>query len=357
MTLDTLESINITTEFSNKILTWFDCHGRKNLPWQNNTTPYHVWISEIMLQQTQVKTVIPYFENFISRFPNLSTLASANVDAVLHLWSGLGYYNRAHNLHKTAIILIEQYKGIFPNSVEELIKLPGVGRSTAGAILAISMNISAPILDGNVKRILSRYHAIKGLTDTLRISIQLWKLAQTYTPKNRVADYTQAIMDLGATICTRNKPACSYCPLQQNCQAHLIGEECFFPERKHTRQRPIKQICMLILQNKKKEVFLEKRNTSTIWRGLWSFPEIEHTPLLNKHLSQKLDVSSEEIKILPRFYHDLTHLRLAVTPVKILLLKPSSTFQHHWFSFEALENLGLPRPVQKLIYQLQNTPT
>ena len=226
------------SQFSQLVLEWYDRHGRKHLPWQQNITPYRVWISEIMLQQTQVTTVIPYFEKFMVRFPDVQALASAGEDDVLHYWSGLGYYSRARNLHKAAKTVVQEHQGVFPNSVEGLMELSGIGRSTAGAIAAISMGIRAPILDGNVKRVLARYHAVPGWPGQAKTANLLWEIAEQYTPDKRVADYTQVMMDLGAMVCTRTRPLCQQCPLQNGCLAHQAGEETLYPVSKPKKIKP-----------------------------------------------------------------------------------------------------------------------
>ena len=226
------------TAFSKKLLTWWDKSGRKDLPWQKNINPYRVWVSEIMLQQTQVTTVIPYFEKFMTKFPNVQSLAMANVDQVLHLWTGLGYYARARNLHKTAIIICEQYSARFPCDIDTMQSLPGIGRSTAAAILSIANGAHHAILDGNVKRVLTRLHTVDGWPGENKVMQQLWQLAEQYTPKKRVADYTQAIMDLGATLCTRSKPTCEQCPAQNQCLSFLQSRQTEFPNKKPKKQSP-----------------------------------------------------------------------------------------------------------------------
>ncbi|MGB1271575.1 MAG: A/G-specific adenine glycosylase, partial [Endozoicomonas sp.] len=226
------------TPFSQKLLEWFDQHGRKDLPWQQDKTPYRIWVSEIMLQQTQVTTVIPYFKKFMGRFPDVHALAAASEDEVLHFWSGLGYYSRARNLHKAARTVTKEFSGEFPRSVELLMKLPGIGRSTAGAIAAISMGVRAPIMDGNVKRVLTRYCGVKGWPGKSAVAEKLWDIAEQLTPDRRVDDYTQAMMDMGATLCTRSKPNCHQCPLKTHCKAHRAGEETRYPEPKPKKDKP-----------------------------------------------------------------------------------------------------------------------
>src|SRR5690606_6541720 len=213
----------MSDDFAQRVLVWFDQHGRKHLPWQQGITPYRVWLSEIMLQQTQVATVIPYFERFIARFPDVQSLAAAPIDDVLHLWTGLGYYARARNLHRCAQTIVRDYGGEFPASVAALSELPGIGRSTAGALASIAHQQRAAILDGNVKRVLARHHAIDGWPGTTQTLSQLWQFAEQHTPDKRSDHYTQAMMDLGATVCTRSKPACDHCPVADSCIAYAQG--------------------------------------------------------------------------------------------------------------------------------------
>ncbi len=259
--------------FADRLLAWFDQSGRKDLPWQQDIDPYRVWVSEIMLQQTQVNTVIPYYKRFMTRFPDVQALAAASQDEVLHHWTGLGYYARARNLHKAARQIAEDYGGEFPSRAQELAMLPGIGRSTAGAICAIAFQERAAILDGNVKRVLSRYHAIEGWPGKTRVSNTLWSKAEQHTPSRRIADYTQAIMDLGATVCTRTSPACDQCPLQLDCQANATGSQARYPGKKPKKVLPVKSALFLILQNTDGEILLQKRPASGLWGGLWTFPE------------------------------------------------------------------------------------
>ncbi len=247
-------------KFTENLLTWFQVYGRHDLPWQQNSTPYRVWVSEIMLQQTQVSTVIDYYQRFIKQFSSIELLSNASQDQVLSLWSGLGYYARARNLHQSAQIICSQYQGHFPQTIAELTQLPGIGRSTAGAILSFSMNVRAPILDGNVKRVLTRFQAIEGETSDKQIAEQLWNLAEQYTPQNNYAQYNQAIMDLGATVCTRHKPACERCPVMTDCQAYAQARTHEFPySKKASKTRPKKSTQMLIIKNSNGNVLLEKR--------------------------------------------------------------------------------------------------
>ncbi|MEY3219108.1 MAG: hypothetical protein RIT27_465 [Pseudomonadota bacterium] len=338
--------MNIENNFSANLLAWFDKYGRKNLPWQSPRTAYRVWISEIMLQQTQVATVIPYFERFIQTFPNIETLANAPLDQVLQLWTGLGYYARARNLHKTAQIIVNEFNRQFPNNLEQLTKLSGIGRSTAGAILALAFDQSQPILDGNVKRVLCRFYALENPHQN-----DLWILAKQHTPQQRTADYTQAIMDLGATICTRSRPRCLECPQKLSCCAHTKGLEINFPTPKQRKTLPIKETQMLIIQNKQQEILLERRPLKGLWGGLWVFPMCEESveKWCEKHCQEKIS----EKYIWSSLRHSFTHFHLDITPIHVIM-DNSSTFElpnSRWFLPEKIE-VGSAAPVMKLLQQL-----
>ena len=233
-------------QFSSAVLDWYDRHGRHDLPWQHDITPYRVWVSEIMLQQTQVSTVLGYFDTFMEALPTVQALAEAPEDEVLHLWTGLGYYTRARNLQKAAKIVVAEHGGEFPRDVEKLVELPGIGLSTAGAIASISMGLRAPILDGNVKRVLARFTAQEGYPGEPKVAKQMWATAERYTPHSRVNHYTQAMMDLGATLCTRTKPSCLLCPLERGCEAHMLGQETRYPIPKPRKVVPQKRTLMPI---------------------------------------------------------------------------------------------------------------
>ncbi len=343
-------------KFSQRVLVWFDQHGRKNLPWQKSRTPYRVWISEIMLQQTQVATVIEYFQRFIKHFPDLTTLANAELDDVLTQWAGLGYYSRARNLHRTAQIIQQQYNGKFPRDLAALQSLPGIGRSTAGAIMALSMNKHAAILDGNVKRVLSRFHAVAGLPTDPKVIQQLWDVAEKYTPEKNIAEYTQAMMDLGATICTRSKPKCNVCPLQKNCVAYQQGNPTQYPNKKMTKTLPVRAINLLILQNHKGEIFLEKRPPVGIWGGLWSLPECPVDQNIQQWSAEKYFCKTKTQKILLGFRHTFSHFYLDITPVviKINSWQPPAMDNNNlvWCDMQQLPNKGLAAPVKKLLKQI-----
>ncbi|NQD96052.1 A/G-specific adenine glycosylase, partial [Pseudomonas sp. CrR25] len=252
-------------QFSTAVLDWYDRHGRKDLPWQQGISPYRVWVSEIMLQQTQVATVLGYFDRFMTALPTLRDLAEAPEDEVLHLWTGLGYYTRARNLQKTARLVMAEHGGEFPRDVAALSALPGIGRSTAGAIASLSMGLRAPILDGNVKRVLARYVAQEGYPGEPKVAKQLWEVAERLTPQTRVNHYTQAMMDLGATLCTRSKPSCLLCPLRSGCQAHLLGLEIRYPVAKPRKALPQKRTLMPILASPAGEILLYRRPPSGLW--------------------------------------------------------------------------------------------
>lgn len=340
--------------FQKLVLNWFHEHGRKHLPWQKNKTPYRVWLSEIMLQQTQVTTVIPYFEQFIKKFPDLLSLASAKEDEVLHLWAGLGYYSRARNLHRAAIMVKEKWNGIFPSSREELISLPGIGESTAGAILSLAFQQSAPILDGNVKRVLARFHAIRDPINEKEIEKKLWKFATQYTPKKDVASYTQAMMDLGATLCTPKNPQCHRCPLKSRCAAKHEGIAEILPLKKPKKILPIKRRTFLIIQCNE-FVLLEKRTSKGIWGGLFSLPEIADLPDKKKiqlFCREYFGISAKTFSTILPFRHTFTHYHLDIHPV-IVEIKALPTFlakeKQIWYNLHSPEAFGLPKPVQLIL--------
>lgn len=344
--------------FATAILTWFDKHGRKGLPWQENKTPYRVWISEIMLQQTQVKTVIPYYLRFMQRFPTVQKLAQADTDDVLHYWSGLGYYSRARNLHLAAKKIAYDHGGVFPDSLEALQALPGIGRSTAGAILAIAFQVPTPILDGNVKRVLARFHGVLAVIDK-GVEDQLWQYATTYLPKKRSADYTQAMMDLGATLCTRTKPVCVACPLQSNCQAFKHDLQHVIPQKKVAKALPIKTSTFLIFKHAQK-VLLKKRQTTGIWGGLWSFPELTGAPddLTIKELYfQYFQNAVYQLKTLPPFRHTFSHYHLDIHPILIELPRlPRKVMEQNeqiWYNLAQPASVGIPKPIAQILKEIR----
>jgi len=335
--------------FQQKILAWFDLNGRKDLPWQQEISPYRIWLSEVMLQQTQVVTVIPYFNRFIRQFPDVNTLAGAPLDTVLQLWAGLGYYARARNLHKTAQI-ISKKEGGFPDELDLLMDLPGIGRSTAGAILSIAFNKSNPILDGNVRRVLARYHAISGWSGHTKVSNKLWEISSRYTPIERCAEYTQAMMDLGATLCTRSKPQCENCPINFACVARIEDKINILPTPKPAKVMPVKQIVFLVLQNKQGQIRLEKRPETGIWGGLWSFPEFDSFADIQAWcLSNKITIKSAAA--LDQQRHTFSHFHLDYTVIVVKTENPINNVmevnQAVWYKVEQISSLGLPAPIKR----------
>lgn len=326
----------MTNTFSKKLLQWYKLYGRHDLPWQQNQTHYRVWISEIMLQQTQVTTVIPYYERFMRDFPTVFDLAKAHEDDVLAHWSGLGYYARARNIHKTATIIVKNYAGQFPNTVEAMAELPGIGLSTAGAIISFAQQEKAVILDGNVKRVLSRYFAVDQLKE------DLWPRASALTPQKNAHHYNQAIMDLGATLCTRTKPRCNDCPVKKECVAFQKNEVGLYPVKAVKKTRPVKKVEMLIIQNKQKEILLIKRESKGIWGGLWSFPET--APFEKKAL--------KKLKLLDTITHQFTHFTLLITPIIYLIEKKISLPNSYWYEIGEKLPGGIAAPVEKILQEI-----
>ncbi|MGF1727843.1 A/G-specific adenine glycosylase [Photobacterium nomapromontoriensis] len=347
----------MTITFSDAILAWYDKFGRKTLPWQQEKTPYKVWLSEIMLQQTQVTTVIPYFERFIARFPTVSALAAAEQDEVLHLWTGLGYYARARNLHKAAQYIVEHYNGIFPTDIDHVIALPGIGRSTAGAVLSLSLKQHHPILDGNVKRTLARCYAIEGWPGTKPVENALWKIAEHNTPADGVERYNQAMMDMGAMICTRSKPKCELCPVEIRCQAKAQGRQADFPGKKPKKTMPEKQAWFAILQCGE-YVWLEKRPPAGIWGSLWCFPQHDSDDL-SEILHQRLgsynhpSIVSEQLHA---FRHTFSHYHLDIIPVRLMLSQRPDMINDstgQWYNLNQPPEIGLAAPVQQILESLR----
>ena len=306
-----LAQSTLNAPFAQAVLTWYDKFGRKHLPWQQNKTLYGVWLSEVMLQQTQVATVIPYFERFVKTFPNLTALADAPLDEVLHLWTGLGYYARARNLHKAAQVMCDQYCGKFPTEFEQVLALPGVGRSTAGAILSSCLNAPYAILDGNVKRVLSRYFAVNGWPGEKKTEDRLWQLTGEVTPNAQVADFNQAMMDLGAMVCTRSKPKCGLCPLQSNCRANAEQNWQAYPGKKPKKALPERESYFLLLE-KDGKVALEQRENAGLWGGLYCFPQFADKQELLAYLASK---GIQQYQEWAAFRHTFSHFHLDIYPI------------------------------------------
>ena len=341
--------------FNNQVLAWFDQCGRKDLPWQKNRDPYCIWVSEIMLQQTRVETVIPYYEKFVQRFTDIKKLAAASIDEVLHHWTGLGYYARARNLHKAATQICEQHCGNFPQTFDEVIALPGIGRSTAAAILALSFHQSHAILDGNVKRVLARYFAVEGWPGQSAVEWQLWDYAESLLPVKRIAEYTQAIMDLGATVCTRANPRCSLCPVKHHCVANIQDRQSELPTPKPSRNLPQRELVVAIVQNADGAVWLEKRPPVGIWGGLYSFPEFADEPSMKKWLKKICKINHSQILELPMITHTFSHYCLHLYPKLIHLDKmPIGIMEDDvgvWYK-ASTQKIGLAAPVQKTLWQV-----
>ena len=307
--------------FARRLLAWWEVHGRKDLPWQRERTPYRVWVAEIMLQQTQVGTVVPYFERFTARFPDVETLARARLDDVLHLWSGLGYYARARNLHRTAGIVLREHGGTLPATQAELQALPGIGRSTAAAIVAQAHGRRAPILDGNVKRVLARRHRVPGPVSSSATLGELWRLAELHTPGDRAADYTQAVMDLGATVCRRRRPRCADCPVRAGCRAFAAGDPERYPEAAPRRRRRLERRRFFVLVDPGGACLVEHRPPTGIWGGLWSPPDRDARETVDGFLDEAgVDAGLvDEIRPAAVFRHAFTHYDLDVEPVYVRL--------------------------------------
>jgi A/G-specific adenine glycosylase len=345
-------------QFTHRLLDWYTLHGRHHLPWQINPTPYRVWVSEVMLQQTQVATVIPYFERFCQRFPDVNSLASAPLDEVLHLWTGLGYYARARNLHRCAQIVAARDAGEFPLRIEALIQLPGIGRSTAGAILALACSQRQPILDGNAKRALARVFGIDGDPTSKIINAALWAQAEACTPNSEVAAYTQAIMDLGATVCTRSRPACAKCPMSDGCVAALQGRQAELPGKKRKAKRASRETTLLIARsgsNGSTAVLLERRPASGVWGGLWSPPQFQNVQDALQWCRQEIG-DAEEPQLLPPIDHAFTHFDLRLNPLQVRC-RPHSTVnegnERLWYPLDAPPRIGLPQPIRELLARLR----
>jgi len=339
--------------FARRLLGWYDLHGRHDLPWQHPRTPYRVWISEVMLQQTQVATVIPYFARFVTALPDLPTLAAADEDRVLALWSGLGYYRRARHLHAAARLCVARHHGELPDEFDALAALPGIGRSTAGAILALGTGQRHAILDGNVKRVLSRYHGVRGWPGEHAVANVLWTHAEAHTPVERIADYTQAIMDIGATVCTRGNPRCDACPQAHDCVASRDGLTALLPARRPARSLPEKQVTLIVLRDRSDRVLLQRRPATGVWPRLWSLPEAADAPAAQVHAAQLAALDGSTGTALPEILHTFTHFRLRAAPHEWRgVTKPRAVADNpdsRWCSLDDLATLGVPAPIRKLL--------
>lgn len=347
--------------FPTALLTWFDQHGRKNLPWQQPRSAYYVWLSEIMLQQTQVKTVIPYFLKFIDYFPTLADLAAATEDEVLSLWAGLGYYQRGRNLLKTARFIAAEFNGIIPDEVQKLKALPGIGESTAAAIVSLAFNRPAAILDGNVKRILSRYFLIAGDPNAARTKKTFFQHAEACLPRvdsqsHRAADYTQAIMDLGAMVCTPEKPNCPACPLQSHCLAYRHEMVSAYPQKPFKKKLSTREAQFILLHDPNdRQIYLEKQPTQGVWGGLWSLPTIDIDTCAITYLATQYGISISSTQTLPMLKHTFTHFKLhlypIVVPCKPWLIDEVLRPRAQWLQVPNIGAVGIPKPIQRIIQQ------
>lgn len=337
------------------LLAWFDRAGRKHLPWQQNPTPYRVWVSEIMLQQTQVATVLGYYERFMQQFPDVRALAAAPIDEVLHLWTGLGYYARARNLHRAAQLVVAEYGGEIPETIEAVQALPGIGRSTAGAILALSRSQRHPILDGNVKRVLARHFGIDGFPGEREVEKQLWSLADECTPAERVANYTQAIMDLGATLCVRSRPLCAPCPLAEHCVARIEGRQSALPKPRPKKIRPQRSAYVVLMVRDDGAVLLERRPPAGIWGGLWTLPQFDARE------AAQAWVRDDGATSLPPYFHSFTHFDLTLHPLlvrgSLLAEGVADSDRYCWYQPRQPARIGLAKPAVALIRALDMQPT
>lgn len=343
-------------DFSTRLLAWFDRHGRHDLPWQHPRDAYRVWLSEIMLQQTQVATVIPFFERFLNRFPDVHVLAKAHTDEVLALWAGLGYYARARNLHKCAQMLVERYNGEFPHDIDALIELPGIGRSTAAAILSQAFGERHAILDGNVRRVLARHAAIGGWPGAPAVQKKLWSLSEKLLPHERLADYTQAIMDMGATVCTSRKPACGICPVYEDCSAKQQGKVLDYPAAKPKRAHPLKRAWLLLIENAAGEIFCERRPPVGIWGGLWCPPMSQEQQDWTALCADRYGFKCAQANPLPVVKHSFTHFDLEILPLRLRMTGHNSkniseANDSTWVKIAAGEApaVGLPAPIRKIL--------
>jgi len=339
--------------FARRLLTWFETHGRHDLPWQQDTTPYSIWVSEIMLQQTQVSTVVPYFKRFMRSFPSVQALAAADQDDVLAHWSGLGYYARARNMHRAARRIVDDFDGDLPRTLSALMDLPGIGRSTAGAILALAHGQREPILDGNVKRVLARYHGIEGWSGKSAVLAQLWALAEKHTPSREIAAYTQAIMDLGATVCTRGDPSCSECPVRRGCRAFREGRQAELPAPRPRRDRPQRSVHVLLVRDDEQRVLLERRPATGIWGGLFSLPELADDQEAVSWCHANLNAKVSAQRALTPVGHSFTHFDLMIRPTLLELDGgPSSVMDRPdwlWYNPAMKSELGLAAPIAALL--------
>ena len=361
--------------FANAIVAWQKQHGRHDLPWQNTIDPYAIWVSEIMLQQTQVAAVIGYYGSFMQRFPTIAVLANASQEEVLQSWSGLGYYSRARNLHAAAQKIVDDFGGVFPSQFDDILSLPGIGRSTAAAISTFALNAPQPILDGNVKRVFARHFNIAGYTSAPKITQQLWKIAERENPAslkqtnlnqtnlnqtnlNHTASaiaYTQGLMDLGATLCTRSRPKCAACPVNASCAAFKLSLVSSLPTPKPRKVLPEKSTTMLVIIHQN-EILLEKRPQTGIWGGLWSLPEIDMHEIASEIAKSRFGLEVEAEEPLPIVNHAFTHFKLQITPQPLRLINQTLQLDQSnyiWLPIDDAIAAAIPTPIRAILHQLK----
>jgi A/G-specific adenine glycosylase len=336
--------------FADKLIAWQQVHGRHDLPWQQTRDPYAVWVSEIMLQQTQVSAVIGYYDRFMQRFPTIASLAEAEQDEVMRHWSGLGYYSRARNLHHAAQTIMREHGGVFPTNFDTIQTLKGIGRSTAAAISVFAFNQRQTILDGNVKRVLARLYAVDGWPGLPEVEKKLWQIAEDLLPDDGLPAYVQGLMDFGATLCTRSKPRCDGCPMQSQCQAYQQLRVAQLPASKPRKALPEKQVTMLMIVDAG-EILLERRPNQGIWGGLWSLPELSPTQIAVPHVQESLGLETETLEVLPVLWHSFTHFKLEITPQPLQLTgrRPTLPPNMQWLTLSDAIAAALPTPVRTLI--------
>jgi A/G-specific adenine glycosylase len=339
--------------FAARVSEWQRAHGRHDLPWQRDPDPYRIWLSEIMLQQTQVATVLPYYERFVEQFPTVESLAAAPVERVLERWSGLGYYRRAHHLHAAAHAVIRDHGSVFPRDAATLETLPGIGRSTAAAIAAFAAGERGAILDGNVKRVLARHRGVDGWSGEPRVQAALWRFADELLPEDAgdMRAYTQGMMDIGATICTRARPHCDLCPIRDDCIARLAGRIAAIPAPRPRKALPRREVTVLLLE-RDGDVLLERRPAVGIWGGLWSLPEISRDTDVAAYVAVHLAATTGALQCLPPLTHGFTHFALTMHPVRVEVLGwplEARMRDVEWFARDEALAAAIPAPIRKLL--------
>ena len=337
--------------FATRLSAWQKAHGRHDLPWQRTRDPYRIWLSEIMLQQTQVARVIPYYERFLDAFPDVRVLAAAPEDRVLEHWSGLGYYRRAHHLQAAAKAIVAAHAGAFPRDVETLATLPGIGRTTAAAIAVFAFGARAAILDGNVKRVLARHRGIAGFPGTAKVEAELWRVSLSLLPESGVETYTQALMDLGATVCTRTVPRCDACPVARDCTARVEGRIAELPSRRPKKALPQRALRVLVIE-RAGTILFEKRPAVGIWGGLWSLPEVPVDVDVVAHCRTRFAARIAAGEELTPIDHAFTHYRLTILPQRVAVQSwphRAESPKHVWLTREDALAAALPAPIRKLL--------